>query len=46
LVHQLIIAMIGRGYGDEDFMRLLTTSAESSGLDINPEGKPVSDGLA
>jgi 3-hydroxyisobutyrate dehydrogenase-like beta-hydroxyacid dehydrogenase len=45
LVHQLIVAMIGRGYGDEDFMRLLTMSAESSGMDIDPEGTPVSDGL-
>ena len=45
LVHQLIIGMIGRGYGDDDFMRLLTTSAESAGIEIEPEEKPVSDGL-
>jgi 3-hydroxyisobutyrate dehydrogenase-like beta-hydroxyacid dehydrogenase len=45
LVHQLIIAMIGRGYGDEDFMRLLSMSAESSGYHIDPEETPVSDGL-
>jgi 3-hydroxyisobutyrate dehydrogenase-like beta-hydroxyacid dehydrogenase len=46
LVHQLIIAMIGRGYGDQDFMRLLTMSAESAGIGIEPEGKAVADGLS
>jgi 3-hydroxyisobutyrate dehydrogenase-like beta-hydroxyacid dehydrogenase len=46
LVHQLIIAMNGRGYGDQDFMRLLTMSAESAGLGIEPEGKTVADGLS
>ncbi len=46
LVHQLIIALIGRGYGDEDFMRLLTMEAESAGLEIQPENKQVSDGLS
>lgn len=46
LVHQMIIAMIGRGYGDEDFIRLLTVQAESAGLAIEPENKPVSDGLS
>jgi 3-hydroxyisobutyrate dehydrogenase len=45
LVHQLIVAMIGRGYGDDDFMRLLTMSAESAGIDLESEGKQVSDGL-
>ena len=46
LVHQMIIAMIGRGYGEEDFIRLLTVQAESAGLAIEPENKPVSDGLS
>jgi 3-hydroxyisobutyrate dehydrogenase-like beta-hydroxyacid dehydrogenase len=46
LVHQLIVAMIGRGYGEEDFMRLLTVAADSAGLAINPENKPVGDGLS
>jgi 3-hydroxyisobutyrate dehydrogenase len=45
LVHQLILGMIGRGYGDEDFMRLLTMSAELAGLQTESEGKRVSDGL-
>lgn len=46
LVHQMIMAMIGRGYGDEDFMRLLTMEAKSSGLEITSEDTPVDDGLS
>jgi 3-hydroxyisobutyrate dehydrogenase-like beta-hydroxyacid dehydrogenase len=46
LVHQMIVAMIGRGYGDEDFMRLLTIEAESAGLELSPEDAEVSDGLS
>ncbi|MGH8915005.1 MAG: NAD-binding protein, partial [Acidimicrobiia bacterium] len=45
LVHQLIMAMIGRGYGDEDFMRLLTMEAAAAGLDIAPEDRDIDDGL-
>ena len=45
-VHQLIVAMIGRGFGDEDFMRLLTVEAEAAGLDIGPEDAEVGDGLS
>jgi 3-hydroxyisobutyrate dehydrogenase-like beta-hydroxyacid dehydrogenase len=44
-VHQMIVAMIGRGYGDEDFMRLLTVEAESAGLAIESENADVGDGL-
>ncbi|MGH8928906.1 MAG: NAD(P)-dependent oxidoreductase [Acidimicrobiia bacterium] len=45
IVHQLIVAMIGRGYGDEDFMRLLSVEAQSANLTIEPENKEVFDGL-
>ena len=45
-VHQMIVAMIGRGYGDEDFMRLLSMEAESAGLEIHPEDAEVGDGLS
>jgi len=45
LVHQMIIALIGRGFGDEDFMRLLTMAAASSNLALTPEDAEVSDGL-
>ena len=37
---------IGRGFGDEDFMRLLTVEAEAAGLDIGPEDAEVGDGLS
>jgi 3-hydroxyisobutyrate dehydrogenase-like beta-hydroxyacid dehydrogenase len=46
LVHQLIIAMIGRGYGDDDFMRLLTVAAETAGFPIDSEHRAVQDGLS
>jgi 3-hydroxyisobutyrate dehydrogenase-like beta-hydroxyacid dehydrogenase len=46
LVHQMVVAMIGRAYGDEDFMRLLTVEAEAAGLALTPENQPVSDGLS
>jgi hypothetical protein len=42
----MIVAMIGRGYGDEDFMRLLTMEAEAAGLDIRSEDAEVGDGLS
>jgi hypothetical protein len=41
----MIVAMIGRGYGDEDFMRLLSVEAEAAGLDIQPEDADIGDGL-
>ena len=46
LVYQMILALIGRGYGDDDFMRLLTVEAESAGLHLSPEEADVGDGLA
>jgi 3-hydroxyisobutyrate dehydrogenase-like beta-hydroxyacid dehydrogenase len=46
LVHQMIVSLIGRGYGDQDFMRLLTMEAESAGLVLHPEDAPVTDGLS
>ncbi|HSL25815.1 MAG TPA: NAD(P)-dependent oxidoreductase [Acidimicrobiia bacterium] len=45
LVHQIIMALIGRGYGEDDFIRLLTMQAESCGLELTPEDAPVTDGL-
>jgi 3-hydroxyisobutyrate dehydrogenase-like beta-hydroxyacid dehydrogenase len=37
--------MIGRGMTDEDFAKLLVLEAEASGLKLEPENVPVSDGL-
>jgi hypothetical protein len=42
----MIVAMIGRGYGDEDFMRLLTVEADAAGLEIRSEDAEVGDGLS
>ena len=45
-VHQLIVDMIGNGFGDEDFSRLLEMSARGAGLTLESENRDdVSDGL-
>ena len=36
---------IGLGLGDEDFAKLIVLQARASGLDLEPENVPVSDGL-
>jgi 3-hydroxyisobutyrate dehydrogenase-like beta-hydroxyacid dehydrogenase len=46
LVHQMIMAMIGRGHGDEDFMRLLTVEAASAGVELVPDDVEIDDGLS
>ncbi len=45
-VHQLIQALIGRGYGGADFAALLQQQAESAGLTLVSEHAEVSDGLS
>ncbi len=45
LIHQLLVDVIGRGYGDEDFARLLHTAAEGAGLELVSEDRDVPDGL-
>jgi hypothetical protein len=42
----MIMAMIGRGHGDEDFMRLLTVEAASAGVELVPEDVEIDDGLS
>jgi 3-hydroxyisobutyrate dehydrogenase len=42
---QVVQALMGHGYQDVDFAALLELQAQSSGLEIQPEGVPVSDGL-
>jgi 3-hydroxyisobutyrate dehydrogenase len=42
---QLVQALMGNGYRDVDFAALLELQARSSGLELKPEGAPVSDGL-
>jgi 3-hydroxyisobutyrate dehydrogenase-like beta-hydroxyacid dehydrogenase len=42
---QAVQALIGFGYEDVDFMALLELEARASGLELEPEDVPVSDGL-
>jgi len=42
---QAVQALMGNGYQDVDFAALLELQARGSGLDLEPEGVPVSDGL-
>jgi 3-hydroxyisobutyrate dehydrogenase len=46
LTRDLIQQMIGRGMTDKDFATLVLMEAEGSGLRLDPENVPVSDGLA
>ncbi|MDH3192858.1 MAG: NAD(P)-dependent oxidoreductase [Acidimicrobiia bacterium] len=45
LVNQIVIEGIGQGYGDEDFMALLTKTARGSGMELKPENIDYDDGL-
>ncbi len=43
---EAIQALIGNGYLNEDFARLITLQARNSGLDLKPENVAVEDGLS
>ncbi len=45
VVHQLIQALVGRGYGEADFAALVVQEAESAGLSLVSEHADVPDGL-
>ena len=45
LVHQIVQAMIGHGYADQDFAALIELEAGSAGLRLESENADVSDGL-
>ena len=42
---QVVQALIGHGYTDVDFAALIELQASASGLELEPESAPVSDGL-
>ena len=42
---QVVQALIGNGYTDVDFAALIELQAKASGLELESEGAPVSDGL-
>ena len=43
---ELVQALIGAGYANEDFIRLLTLEAKGAGVTLAPENVAVSDGLS
>ncbi len=43
---EIVQAVVGAGYADEDFMRLLTLEARGAGVTLAPEDVAVSDGLS
>jgi 3-hydroxyisobutyrate dehydrogenase len=43
--HQVVQALIGHGCTDVDFAALIELEAKASGLDLQSESAPVSDGL-
>jgi 3-hydroxyisobutyrate dehydrogenase len=45
LVHQIVQALIGHGFGESDFAALLWLQARSAGLELRSENAAVSDGL-
>jgi 3-hydroxyisobutyrate dehydrogenase-like beta-hydroxyacid dehydrogenase len=45
ITRDVLQTLIGRGMTDEDFAKLLVLEAEASGLKLEPENVPVSDGL-
>jgi 3-hydroxyisobutyrate dehydrogenase-like beta-hydroxyacid dehydrogenase len=42
----IVQTLIGRGMDDEDFAKLIVLQGEASGVSLEPENKPVGDGLA
>jgi 3-hydroxyisobutyrate dehydrogenase len=42
---QVVQALIGHGYTDVDFAALIELQASASGLELEPDSAPVSDGL-
>jgi 3-hydroxyisobutyrate dehydrogenase len=45
LVHEIVQTLIGFGWADDDFAKLLELQARASGLELQSEGAEVSDGL-
>ncbi|MGH7775741.1 MAG: NAD(P)-dependent oxidoreductase [Candidatus Dormibacterales bacterium] len=45
LVHQIVQAAVGEGYGEKDFAALLEVAARGAGLALGPEDVEVGDGL-
>ena len=46
VTRDMIQALIGNGYADQDFATLLLLQAQASGIELKPENVQVSDGLS
>jgi 3-hydroxyisobutyrate dehydrogenase len=46
LTRDIVQTLIGNGIDDEDFAKLIVLQAHASGIELEPENVPVSDGLA
>jgi 3-hydroxyisobutyrate dehydrogenase len=45
LTHQIVVSLIGQGFGDQDFAALLELAARGASLVLEPDTRLVSDGL-
>jgi 3-hydroxyisobutyrate dehydrogenase len=45
LTHQIVVSLIGQGFGDQDFAALLEIAARGANLDLEPDTRFVPDGL-
>jgi 3-hydroxyisobutyrate dehydrogenase-like beta-hydroxyacid dehydrogenase len=46
LTRDIVQSLIGRGMDQEDFAKLIVQQAQASGVELQPENVPVSDGLS
>jgi len=45
LTHQIVLELIGQGFGDQDFATLLELAARGANLTLEPDDRVVADGL-
>jgi 3-hydroxyisobutyrate dehydrogenase len=45
LTHQIVVSLIGQGFGDQDFAALLEIAARGANLELVPDTRFVPDGL-
>jgi 3-hydroxyisobutyrate dehydrogenase len=45
LTHQIVLSLIGEGFGDQDFATLLELAARGANLTLEPDDRVVDDGL-
>jgi len=45
LTHQIVVSLIGQGFGDKDFASLIELAARGANLTLEPDPRFVSDGL-